>query len=138
MMDGRGFNRSPLFTVAEVRLDDQGLLPTDQTAPVSGWLHELAADADARAAVVRQTLDGAVDSVVRMGAASPPPTATSRRRWICFVPTSTAPTTVPGARSARPPPTAACCAASCSRAGRKFVGAGDLMRSIEVQGRLAA
>ena len=58
MMDGRGLDRSPLFTVAEARLDDHGLLPSDQTAPVSGWLHELAADADARAAVVRQTLDG--------------------------------------------------------------------------------
>jgi hypothetical protein len=65
MMDGRGLDRSPLFTVAEARLDDHGLLPSDQTAPVSGWLHELAADADARAAVVRQTLDGAVASVVR-------------------------------------------------------------------------
>ncbi|WP_206063284.1 GTPase domain-containing protein [Nocardioides sp. HDW12B] len=65
MMDARDLAASPLFTVAEVGLDGEGLLPAQQTAPIAGWLHDLAADSDARASVVRQTLEGAVESVVR-------------------------------------------------------------------------
>ena len=37
-----------------------GLLPPEEVADIRGWLEALAADADARAAVVKQTLDGAV------------------------------------------------------------------------------
>jgi hypothetical protein len=65
MMAQRGLAGSPLFAVAESPLDADGLLPPEQTAPVSTWLHDLASDAEARASVVRQTLDGAVASVVR-------------------------------------------------------------------------
>jgi hypothetical protein len=65
MMDERGLAGSPLFTVAESPLQGDGLLPPEQSRPVSAWLHELASDAEARATVVRQTLDGAVASLVR-------------------------------------------------------------------------
>jgi hypothetical protein len=65
MMAERGLGASPLFSVAESTLDGDGLLPPQQTEPVSSWLHDLASDAEARAGVVRQTLDGAVASVVR-------------------------------------------------------------------------
>ena len=51
-----------LFVVEERPLVD-GLLPLDQVAPLRDWLHALAADQEQRAAVVRQTLAGALDSL---------------------------------------------------------------------------
>ena len=51
-----------LFVVEERPLV-QGRLPEDQVGDLRGWLLSLAADAGARAAVVRQTLDGALDSL---------------------------------------------------------------------------
>ncbi len=51
-----------LFVVEERPLS-QGALPDDQVAPVREWLHGLAADAEARGRVVRQTLSGALDSL---------------------------------------------------------------------------
>jgi hypothetical protein len=65
MLDARGLERSPLFTVEEGPVDAEGLLPASEVAPVRLWLHELAADAGARGAVVRQTLEGAVRSAAR-------------------------------------------------------------------------
>ncbi len=62
MLAERGLGRSPLFTVTESAVDASGLLPAAAVAPVREWLHGLAADSTARAAVVRQTLDGAVRS----------------------------------------------------------------------------
>ena len=52
-----------LFVVEERPLVD-GRLPEDQVAPLRTWLHGLAADQEERAAVVRQTLSGALDSLV--------------------------------------------------------------------------
>jgi hypothetical protein len=60
MMTTRGLSDSPLFTVPESGTDTEGLLPPEAVAPIVGWLHDLAADPKARAAVVSQTLDGAV------------------------------------------------------------------------------
>ena len=51
-----------LFVVEERPLVD-GRLPEDQVAPLREWLHALAADQEQRAAVVRQTLSGALDSL---------------------------------------------------------------------------
>jgi energy-coupling factor transporter ATP-binding protein EcfA2 len=65
MLTSRGLRDSPLFTVTEGTVDEHGLLPSESVAEVRGWLHALAADADARAAVVKQTLDGAVRNVAR-------------------------------------------------------------------------
>ncbi|MGA9750050.1 MAG: dynamin family protein [Nocardioides sp.] len=65
MLTVRGLRDSPLFTVPEGGLDDEGLLPPASVAEVRGWLLELGADADARAGVVKQTLDGAIRSVAR-------------------------------------------------------------------------
>ena len=61
----RGLKDSPLFTVPESPLDEQGLLPATAVEDIRGWLHELGADAEARNGVVRQTLDGAVRSIGR-------------------------------------------------------------------------
>jgi hypothetical protein len=50
----------PLFVLAETILDGQGLLSDVDIAPLHDWFEQLAADANARSAVVRQTLDGAL------------------------------------------------------------------------------
>jgi len=65
MLTARGLRDSPLFTVTEGAVDDDGLLPPESVAEIRSWLGSLAADATARSAVVRQTLDGAVRSVAR-------------------------------------------------------------------------
>ena len=65
MLTTRGLRDSPLFAVTEGTLDRDGLLPAESVAEITGWLHLLASDADARAAVVKQTLDGAVRSLAR-------------------------------------------------------------------------
>jgi hypothetical protein len=65
MLASRGLKDSPLFIVHEGKVSDEGLLPADNVAEVRGWLDMLAADADARQAVVRQTLEGAVRTVSR-------------------------------------------------------------------------
>ncbi len=65
MLASRGLKDSPLFTVAEGPVDDEGLLPPAHVAPVRAWLQNLAGDTAARAAVVQQTLEGAVRDVAR-------------------------------------------------------------------------
>ena len=65
MLRARGLERSPLFSVEEGPVDEHGLLPAAEVQQIRTWLEGLAADATARAAVVRQTLDGAVRSVAR-------------------------------------------------------------------------
>ncbi|MGA8256123.1 MAG: dynamin family protein [Nocardioides sp.] len=65
MLASRGLKDSPLFTVTEGKVNDDGLLPAHHVAEVRGWLESLAADTDARSVVVRQTLDGAVRTITR-------------------------------------------------------------------------
>ncbi|HET8718282.1 MAG TPA: ABC transporter [Nocardioidaceae bacterium] len=65
MLTARGLRDSPLFVVPEAPVDEQGLLPADSVAAVRDWLMQLAADGSARAAVVRQTLEGAVRTLAR-------------------------------------------------------------------------
>ena len=62
MLQGAGLDSARLFVVEERPLAD-GFLPEDQVAPLRDWLHALAADQEQRAAVVRQTLSGALDSL---------------------------------------------------------------------------
>src|SRR4051794_22977264 len=64
MMSERGLADSPLFAVPETAVDAEGLLPDAAVAPIRGWLTALAQDRSRRAAVVQQTLDGAVGSLV--------------------------------------------------------------------------
>ena len=63
MLVDRGLKDSPLFTVAEASLDEQGLLPATAVSDIRGWLAELGSDVEARNGVVRQTLDGAVRTI---------------------------------------------------------------------------
>jgi energy-coupling factor transporter ATP-binding protein EcfA2 len=65
MMSSRGLKDSPLFTVHEAEISEEGLLPAAEVADIRGWLVSLADDADARQLVVRQTLDGAVRTLAR-------------------------------------------------------------------------
>jgi hypothetical protein len=62
MLQRAGLSGARLFVVEERPLVD-GRVPEDQVAPLRTWLHDLAADQEARAAVVRQTLTGALDSL---------------------------------------------------------------------------
>jgi energy-coupling factor transporter ATP-binding protein EcfA2 len=65
MLTTRGLRDSPLFTVVESTVDDDGLLPPDAVADIRAWLTMLAEDSTAREAVVKQTVDGAVRTVAR-------------------------------------------------------------------------
>jgi GTPase SAR1 family protein len=63
MLETKGLGDAPLFVVPESILED-GLLPHEALRPLRDWLTELARDADARRAVVRRTLDGAIGGLI--------------------------------------------------------------------------
>jgi hypothetical protein len=63
MLHDRGLADSPLFSVPETIVDDQGMLAPDVVRPLHSWLVALARDAAARQAVIRRTLTGALDSL---------------------------------------------------------------------------
>ncbi|MBG6189884.1 energy-coupling factor transporter ATP-binding protein EcfA2 [Arthrobacter sp. CAN_A212] len=54
---------APIFTVPELPLDPQGMLPADAVDPIRRWLQALAADAAGRQEIARRTLYGAVKSL---------------------------------------------------------------------------
>ena len=60
MLRTRGFGDVRVFVIAETTLDQRGLLPEDVVGELLGWLTSLARSTAARAAIVRQTLDGAI------------------------------------------------------------------------------
>ncbi|MEH1014860.1 GTPase domain-containing protein [Micromonospora sp. CPCC 206060] len=60
MLTANGLGTAPLFVLPETVVDGQGMLPEWTVAPLRDWFGQLAADAGARDAVVRQTLDGAL------------------------------------------------------------------------------
>lgn len=59
MLAEEGLGEAPLFAIEEQPLTD-GMLPSAAVAPIRKWLGELTAEADGRAAVVRQSLGGAL------------------------------------------------------------------------------
>ncbi|MDQ6641744.1 MAG: ABC transporter, partial [Actinomycetota bacterium] len=65
MLTARGLRDSPLFVVHEDDIDAEGLLPAGEVAVIKDWLGALAADADARSRVIRQTLQGAIRSLAQ-------------------------------------------------------------------------
>ncbi|HEY3558946.1 MAG TPA: ABC transporter [Kribbella sp.] len=65
MLLERGLGDSPLFSIQETVVDSNGMLPQPSVASIKDWLIDLAADAEARAAVVRRTLQGAVSAMVK-------------------------------------------------------------------------
>ena len=62
MLEERGLGGTELLVVPEAELE-AGFLPAGAVAPVAGWLERLAADAGARAELVRRTLAGALASL---------------------------------------------------------------------------
>ena len=62
MLRSQGLASAPIFTVAETRLSDEGLLSEREIARLRSWLSALARDAKARSIVVRRTLTGALSS----------------------------------------------------------------------------
>ncbi|GAB4099623.1 dynamin family protein [Sinomonas halotolerans] len=68
MLARQGLGSARLFVVRETGLDGLGMLPEDSVAPLRAWLSGLAADAAGRAAVARQTLDGAVRALAQRAA----------------------------------------------------------------------
>jgi hypothetical protein len=62
MLHDHGLTAAPLFVVAEASLAD-GLLPAEAVEELRTWFGDLAADADERGALVRRTLDGALESL---------------------------------------------------------------------------
>ena len=65
MLASRGLKDSPMFIVTEGVVDADGLLPAESVAEIKGWLDSLAKDAEGRAAVVKQTLEGAIRTLTR-------------------------------------------------------------------------
>lgn len=68
LLDHEGLADAPLLLVPEAPLV-QGRLPPVAVAPVQRWITALAEDGSARAAVIRATLTGAVNSLRGRGAA---------------------------------------------------------------------
>jgi hypothetical protein len=60
MLAGHDMSAAPLFVLPETLLNSRGLLAEEDIKPLHDWFAQLAADAGARSAVVRQTLDGAL------------------------------------------------------------------------------
>jgi hypothetical protein len=63
MLRDNGLGGAPLFVLPEALLDGQGLLAEKVITPLRGWFAELANSAQARAAVVRRTVGGAIDAL---------------------------------------------------------------------------
>lgn len=63
MLTERGLAQARLLTVPEASLDE-GLLPARAVADLTAWLRDAVGDPVARAAMVRQTVAGAVDDVL--------------------------------------------------------------------------
>ena len=62
MLRERGLDDAELLVVRESLLENDGLIPPSELAPVRRWLDALAADAERREALVRRTLTGALDT----------------------------------------------------------------------------
>lgn len=64
LLEANGLGGTPLFEVPELALPEEGArLPRPAVRPVADWLNGIAADARARAEVVRRTLSGALESL---------------------------------------------------------------------------
>ncbi len=59
-LTSRGLRDSPLFTIPEVRLGPDGLLPREIVADILGWLRDFADNAYLKQDIVDKTLQGAI------------------------------------------------------------------------------
>ena len=88
MLSSRGLGDSPLFTVPEADVGEDGMLPDEVVAPIREWLQLLAADAEGRSMVVKRTLNGAVRSGSSPAGSQPRARAGRRRAGGCRGPTA--------------------------------------------------
>ena len=128
MLVGRGLGDSPLFAVPESPVDRPVMLPPEVYSPIQTWLTALAADAGARAAVVRRTLEGAVHATIGADPRVRRRDPGAVRHAVELRTAAEAAYAVPSATSSRRPRTAPCCAARCSPGGQEFVGTGELLK----------
>lgn len=63
MLDEAGIHAVLIHTVTEQPRDESGMIAPVSLAPLTLWIRELGADAPARAAIARQTLAGAVETL---------------------------------------------------------------------------
>jgi hypothetical protein len=63
MLHAHDMGGAPMFVLPESQLDGQGLLPEPAVESMRDWFTSLARSAAARAAVVRQTVDGAIGAL---------------------------------------------------------------------------
>ncbi|MGQ4532065.1 dynamin family protein [Dermabacteraceae bacterium P13115] len=63
MLEREGLADAQLFVVPEAELDERGMLPAAEVAPLANWLGDLAANPGRRAAIARRTLAGALGEV---------------------------------------------------------------------------
>jgi hypothetical protein len=106
MLATHKMSAAPVFVLPETTLDGQGLLPEDVVRPLHDWFAQLAADANARAAVVRQSTGWPTRRTSKRRPRPRSRNGSSRRIG------------TRGARSSKGCRTAACCAARCWPAGR--------------------
>ena len=124
-----GWATPPLFVVAETTTYD-ALLPPEHVDPMRNWLHRLADDADARAAVVRHTLTGALGSLARAVpslAAAP----TRRPRRSCGCARRRPPTPAAGPGSTQGMEDGSLLRGEVLARWQEFVGTGEIMRALE-------
>jgi hypothetical protein len=67
MLEAHGLGAALLHPVSESTLEG-GMLPEAEVAPLRSWLSALSRDAEARATVIRTTLEGALDDLERRSA----------------------------------------------------------------------
>ena len=67
MLEREGLGSAELFVVPEVDLDAMEMLPAEAAAPLKAWLGSLAANAESRAAIARQTLAGVLKQLADRG-----------------------------------------------------------------------
>ncbi|HEX6684176.1 MAG TPA: GTPase domain-containing protein [Candidatus Limnocylindrales bacterium] len=63
MLASHGLSTTRMFVIEEQALDPEKLLPPNAIAEIKSWLEALAASTAARAAVVRQTVEGALTAL---------------------------------------------------------------------------
>ncbi|MFZ1382442.1 MAG: dynamin family protein [Scrofimicrobium sp.] len=131
MMDENGLQDAPLFAVPESDLDEEGMVPALAVAEVAGWLTDLGGSPGARADVAVATRDGVVGdltSSVREVAAAADGQAESAGRLEDIVRVAYGDAL---AQIERATSDGAMLRGEVLTRWQDFVGASDLMRSIE-------
>ncbi|MGL4172829.1 MAG: dynamin family protein [Actinomycetota bacterium] len=72
LLRDRGHTQTPVFTVPETTIADDGLLSADVAAPIRSWLTAVSRDPQMRRMVIKRTLTGTVRSVQRRARALEP------------------------------------------------------------------